>query len=298
VRGFQKHVYREYVEQLILHGHHVFITGGVLRDLLARLKAKPDGEASEHLRNLTPLDLATTASALRVRGIVHAMATDEPDGGAWQTYVDDEQGTLNVGGRPAGSPSSRGLTITPLRSFGYRQPRLTDEAGKRIFPICFGHSLEEDSAARDFTMNALYARFDMEKGAFFLTDPFGGRGVADAEARLLRLVPEAQLDSESLLLRFWNFRRRGFNAEAATIAELKSASDAVLTRRTPERLAEILARLLFNEAKTQDDLELCFQRLSDAMTKDGAGELFGTLLGSRKVRTIVARRHSDRLLQR
>ena len=83
----------------------------------------------------------------------------------------------------------------------------------------------------------------------------------------------------------------------ATITAFKDASAAVLTKRTPQRLAEILARMFFNEYRTHDDLLVLLQQLGDAMAKDGAGDVFGKALAEKKVREVAGRRLAARLLQ-
>jgi hypothetical protein len=231
-----------------------------------------------------------------IRTIARTITPTEKDAGMWASFFDEQQGTINIGGKAIGGFNARGLSITPLRSYGYMQPPRVREDGSVYHPVIFAHSLEEDSVARDFTMNALYVRVDLEHNVFSLTDPFAGQGVKDAEARMLRLVPEASLSSPSLLLRFWNFRRRGFGAEESTLATIAKASD-VLRDQHPPRIAEILARTLFYECRAVEQVPSLIQQIGEAMTAGGAAEVFGAAVGTNKVREIVMRRVRDRLVQ-
>ena len=149
-----------------------------------------------------------------------------------------------VGGDPeaparAVAAAIRGPVFPLSETFGAW--RVIDRSGGRVYDFAplQGDTIEEDLAARDFTVNAL-AR-SLAGGE--LIDPFGGR--ADLEARTLRVLGPAAYESDPLRpLRLARFAAElGFAPDAET--ERLTAAAAPRTREAAgERIFAELRRLV------------------------------------------------------
>ena len=149
-----------------------------------------------------------------------------------------------VGGDPeaparAVAAAIRGPVFPLSETFGAW--RVIDRSGGRVYDFAplQGDTIEDDLAARDFTVNAL-AR-SLAGGE--LIDPFGGR--ADLEARTLRVLGPAAYESDPLRpLRLARFAAElGFAPDAET--ERLTAAAAPRTREAAgERIFAELRRLV------------------------------------------------------
>ena len=150
---------------LIEAGEEAALVGGCVRDLLHR-----DPPAD--------WDVATSAPPEKVAELF--------PGSTWQNPF----GTVTVRD-PAGGP---GVEVTTYRvEAGYRDRRRPDS-------VQWGHSLGEDLARRDFTINAVaWLPNDLAAGSGRLVDPFGG--AKDLEAGTLRAVGDAHARFEEDALR-------------------------------------------------------------------------------------------------
>jgi poly(A) polymerase len=209
---------REVVETLAAAfaaaGHELYLVGGMVRDILLGLATPTD------------LDLATSATPEQTKAIA---ATLDQQG----TYdVGERFGTIGVVFADVSQPLP--VEITTYRSEAY-------EEGSRHPEVAFGHSIEDDLARRDVTVNAIAV--NVETGE--LVDPFHGQ--ADLAMGVLRAVgdPDERFREDPLrLLRVARFvSQLGFTIEAET--------HAAMTRQAPtlasisvERVYAELTRLL------------------------------------------------------
>ena len=149
-------------------GHRAFFVGGCVRNAL--IGAAP-----------TDIDIATDARPEQVLALAgQARVKAVPSGLAHGTV------TLIVKGEP--------FEVTTFR-------RDVETFGRHAV-VAFSHSIAEDAARRDFTMNALYADAEGE-----VSDPLG-EGLADLAARRLRFVgdPALRIAEDYLrILRFFRF---------------------------------------------------------------------------------------------
>lgn len=127
--------------------------------------------------------------------------------------------------------------ITSFRSDGaYSDARRPDK-------VCFGVSIENDLARRDFTVNAM--AFSERRGT---VDIFGSR--ADIASKTLRCVgnPEARFSEDALrILRLARFcAQLGFTPENETLSATKKLAP-LLKNVSNERICAELSRLLLSE---------------------------------------------------
>lgn len=127
--------------------------------------------------------------------------------------------------------------ITSFRSDGaYSDARRPDK-------VCFGVSIENDLARRDFTVNAM--AFSEMRGT---VDIFGSR--ADIASKTLRCVgnPEARFSEDALrILRLARFcAQLGFTPENETLSAAKKLA-TLLKNVSNERICAELSRLLLSE---------------------------------------------------
>jgi tRNA nucleotidyltransferase (CCA-adding enzyme) len=149
----------ELCERLERAGHRAWVVGGSVRDSLSVQLAGGDQQATWHAKDW---DLATDATPEQVIPLFRKVI---PTG--------IEHGTVTV------LLHGLNLEVTTLRA----DRSYSD--GRRPEQIEFVHSIEEDLARRDFTVNAI--AFEPRTGT--LIDPFGG--IDDLRARRLRAVGEA-----------------------------------------------------------------------------------------------------------
>ncbi len=131
------------------------------------------------------------------------------------------------------------LDGTPLEITTYRVEGAYSDH-RRPDSVAFTHSLEEDLARRDFTINAM--AYHPEAG---VVDPFGGRD--DLGHRLIRCVgePDRRFQEDALrILRGLRFASRlGFSIEDETAAAIHRSRD-LLSSIAAERIQAELTGLL------------------------------------------------------
>ncbi len=120
---------------------------------------------------------------------------------------------------------------------------------------------------RDFTANTL--SYDVYNDV--IVDPTG-QGIADAQAKVLRLAPSSEAEArknKSLPLRFWKFRARGWRTEAKTLALMKD----MLTTAGPQEILGGLDKALKKGATTAARKKI-WNQIKYAMVADGAADLY------------------------
>ncbi len=196
------------LETLDRAGRRSWIVGGAVRDLLLHRGRR---EAADY-------DVATPATPDEVMRLFRRVV---PTG--------VEHGTVTVlAGREA-------VEVTTFRGEG----AYVD--GRRPSSVTFHHSIDEDLARRDFTLNAL--AWDPLGREF--RDPFGGRD--DIRRRVIRAVgdPAARFGEDGLrAVRAVRFAAQlGYDVEPRTLAAIPGSLD-VVRKVSVERIAEELTRLL------------------------------------------------------
>ncbi len=198
-------------------GKPLFLVGGAVRD---RLRGVPHKD----------VDFATEATPPQTKEILRKAGYPAiPIGEAFGTIA-----TL----LPDASGEKRQVEITTFRTAeSYRR-------GSRHPAVTFGHSIEQDLARRDFTINAMALRDDGE-----IVDPFGGR--ADLERKLLRTPsPAVEIFGEDPLrmLRAARFvSQLGFTPSPEVSAAMEERAADILTV-SRERWKQELDKLLVGEA--------------------------------------------------
>jgi len=193
-------------------GHHLYLVGGVVRDLML-------GALTTH----DDIDLTTDAHPPRIKALLAPVATD-----VWSQG--ERFGT--IGARVRG----RAVEITTHRAEAY------DPASRKPV-VSFGHSIVDDLSRRDFTINAMAVELPHRE----LLDPFGG--AADLGARRLRtpLSPAESFGDDPLrMLRAARFLPRfdldpepGLEAAAAELAPRLSIVSVERVRDELERLLAV-----------------------------------------------------------
>ena len=187
-------------------GYEAYTVGGAVRDLLR----------GEHPHDY---DIATSATPDEMKAVFRGYRTIE-------TGIQHGTLTVLVDGEP--------LEITTFRVDGeYTDTRHPDS-------VSFTRSLREDTARRDFTVNAM--AYSPETG---VCDFFGG--ISDIEHKILRTVGDAHLRFSEDALRILRALRfsavLGYRIEentARAIHELRH----LLSEVAPERIREELVKLL------------------------------------------------------
>lgn len=185
-----------------------WVVGGFVRDALL-------GRAS------ADVDIATRA--------LWQEARDTFEASGWRVHeTGTAHGTITV------IVDGQALEVTTFRSDG------AYEDARHPKHVSFVHTIEEDLARRDFTVNAL--AYHPDRG---LLDPFGGR--ADIEARLIRAVgdPDRRFSEDALrILRACRFvAQLGFSIDGNTYHGML-ANKGLLPCISVERVAHELSALL------------------------------------------------------
>jgi tRNA nucleotidyltransferase (CCA-adding enzyme) len=198
-------------EKLREAGYEAYLVGGCVRDLLIDRTPKD-------------WDFTTNATPEQIQAVF-------PD-----SFYENAFGTVGV---KTGStdPSMEIVEVTPYRTEkGYSDKRRPDE-------VVFGHSLEEDLARRDFTVNAM--ALDESKG--HLVDPF--KGQKDIEARVLRAVGDPRVRFEEDGLRLMRAIRLvaelGFALDVETAAAIQE-KNLILSHISKERVHDEFVRILLS----------------------------------------------------
>lgn len=204
-------VVRATLRRLVDAGHEAALVGGSVRDPLLGIEGPPP-----------EWDAATSAPPDLVASLL--------PGAVWENRF----GTVTVVGEPR-------VEVTSYRiEAGYRDHRRPDE-------VRFGASLEEDLARRDFTVNAIaWLPTDLDAGAGYLVDPFGGR--RDLGARVLRAVGEPRERFAEDALRLVRAARLAAQLDLdvdprteAAVRELAPTAATVSAERTWRELERMLA---------------------------------------------------------
>lgn len=193
------------ISRLEAAGYEAYVVGGAVRD---------------HLMGRRPadFDLCTNATPAEVTALFHDCRP---------VTVGARYGTVKIMGNLS-------IEITTFRSDSVYSDSRHPEM------VRFGHSIKEDLARRDFTINAIACH--PEKGYI---DPFGGQ--ADIQAKLIRCVgdPARRFSEDALrILRAIRFAARfGFAIEPLT---WQAALDhrALLSRLSAERLRDELSAFI------------------------------------------------------
>ena len=207
-------VARELGERFAAAGHQLYLVGGTVRDALLE-------------RSSSDVDFTTDADPRRVLEIVRAGGWDD---GVWLQGA--RFGTVGV------RKGDFKLDITTFRSDSYREDSRKPE-------VIFGHSISEDLARRDFTVNAMAMR--LPDGPF--VDPHGGLG--DLAAKRLRTPSSPAISFEDDPLRMLRAARFAAQRELAPTPETLAA---VAERRqrlrivSRERIRDELEKLLLGRA--------------------------------------------------
>ncbi|HEX5465255.1 MAG TPA: HD domain-containing protein [Candidatus Limnocylindrales bacterium] len=211
------------LERLWDSGHAAYVVGGSLRDALLG-------------RPAADWDVATDAPPERIQGLF-------PGSG-----YENRFGTVRVpvavnGPGAATAPETAGVhdaveVTTFRRDHTYGDHRRPDQ-------VTFGHSLEEDLARRDFTINAIAWGRPATGGEAHWADPWQGR--EDLQRHLIRAVgePAKRFDEDALrLLRAVRLAATlGFEIQPHTFAALQ-ASAGLIGYVSRERVGLEFGRLL------------------------------------------------------
>lgn len=209
-------------------GRQLYLVGGSVRERLL-------GRAGQDI------DLATDALPTETKKLVSLAHPDS-------VYsVGEKFGTIGV------VFGTQKVEITTFRSEWYNP-----ESRKPV--VCFGTTLEEDLARRDFTVNAIA----QEIGTGKIIDPFGG--LADLEARTIRAVgsPQARFAEDPLrIMRGVRFSAElGFTIELAT-REAITVCASTLEKISKERIAEETNKILLSSNPGRGIRMLCDLGLMD-----------------------------------
>jgi poly(A) polymerase len=199
-------------------GFEAHLVGGSVRDALlaARTGSAPAGD----------LDVTTSARPEQVLELLRGWA-----GSTWNTGI--EFGTVGV------EVDGVRVEITTFRADRYDRQSRNPE-------VAWGHSLVDDLARRDFTVNAMAVSLGPDRT---VTDPFGGLG--DLLAGRLR-TPGAAVDSFAddplRMLRAVRFVAQLGLTPVPEVVEAMTSLATELGRITPERVQVELSKTVLQDA--------------------------------------------------
>ena len=200
---------KEVADGLREAGYQAYLVGGCVRDLFLGRSAKD-------------WDITTNATPEQIQQVF-------PD-----SFYANEFGTVSVK-RETEDERLKIIEVTPYRT----ESEYTDK--RRPDTVAFGHSLEEDLARRDFTINAI--AYDDAKGQ--IVDPY--KGQKDIEAKVLRTVgvPEERFEEDALrLMRAVRLiAELGFALDADTAAAIEKKTKN-LSHISKERIRDEFIRIL------------------------------------------------------
>jgi poly(A) polymerase/tRNA nucleotidyltransferase (CCA-adding enzyme) len=193
-------------------GFQAYLVGGGVRDLLIGAEPKD-------------WDITTNAAPEEIQKLF------------LDSFYENDFGTVGV---KTGSEDPRlaVIEVTPYRTEeGYSDKRRPDK-------VSFGHSLEEDLARRDFTINAI--ALDIQG---HLIDPY--KGQKDIEAKVIRAVGDPRVRFEEDALRLMRAVRLvgqlDFALDSETAAAIQEKSQN-LSHISRERIRDELTRILESKA--------------------------------------------------
>lgn len=198
---------QDVVALLSYRGYEAYLVGGCVRDAL---------------RGITPndWDVATNALPEQIQELFP------------EHVYENRFGTVGVK-TESGDPATEIVEVTTYRIDG------DYEDSRRPISVQHTHSLEEDLARRDFTINAL------AYGDGALVDPFGGED--DLRAGLIRAVgdPRARFGEDALrLMRAVRFAAQlHFDIEGETLAAIRELAGTV-QNISGERVRDELVKLI------------------------------------------------------
>jgi tRNA nucleotidyltransferase (CCA-adding enzyme) len=197
---------------------NLFLTGGAMRDMLARFRIRD-------------LDFVVEGAALK---LAHALA-GQP--GAKVLSLDE-------GTRTAELSFPGGVTVELAAS---RRERTSKPGKSGPQPV----TIQEDLRGRDFTCNAIALSLNRASRGLLL-DPMNG--LADIGHHALRAIsPYGFYDDPSRLLRLIRFRvRLGFTVEERTAMQVANAREAEVEKNIPARaLGEELKRIAVEDSPSE-----------------------------------------------
>ena len=211
-------------------GFSAEIVGGPVRDLLT----------GGTVKDIDNWDLATNATPEEMMKLFE------------NAFYENDFGTVTIPLKlnPKDDKEVTEVEVTPYRvEEGYSDKRHPDK-------VTFTQSLEDDLSRRDFTINAMALRIDLEKDTTELIDPFGGQ--KDLKAGIIKAVGVAQdrITEDALrMMRAIRFAARlGFEIEQETLSAVeKQAAD--LKDISAERIRDELNKIVMSE-RPQEGFEL------------------------------------------
>lgn len=193
-------------------GFEAYLVGGCVRDLLLGRTPKD-------------WDIATNATPEEIQAVF-------PD-----SFYENDFGTVGVK-RETEDETLKVIEVTPYRTEGQYSDKRRPDA------VIFGHSLEEDLARRDFTVNAI--ALDESKGQ--IIDPY--EGLKDIKDKVLRTVrnPEERFEEDALrLMRAVRLvAELGFAMDGETAAGIQ-AKAGNLSHVSRERIRDEFCRILLSD---------------------------------------------------
>ena len=206
-------------EKIANAGFEAYLVGGCVRDLYQKTIHSEYVEPNDW-------DIATNALPDKVQELFE------------DSMYENDFGTVGVK-TESEDPRLKIIEVTTFRVEGaYSDNRRPDE-------VQFVHTIEEDLARRDFTINAMAINLQMAKSKWQMADPFGGEG--DLKKKVIRAVGNAEerFEEDALrLLRAVRFSAQlGFKIEDATAKAIKKKA-RLLKHIAAERIRDEFRKLI------------------------------------------------------
>jgi hypothetical protein len=260
-----KHVAKEYSDWLWKNGRESYVVGGAIRDLISFTAPGTDYQDDQILPQLKDVDYVTTAAGNIAKQCLKEVAADmgklanNAGSDNWMT-----QSALFTG---PGIDMTGMVSKTTSDGEPWKHP-FHGEHDDKVPDIRVDHEMLKDAARRDFTCNCLY--YDPQSKVIIDST---GQGIADAQAHVLRLsVPIAQMPkTNSISLRYYKFRIRGWDGDADTHAQCRKHFDKEFGALDAKNKGDNLYRTICKKGGTP---EKNLEKLRALMQADGDGELF------------------------
>ena len=266
------HTSTEYTEWLWKRGRETYLVGGAVRDLLNLVKPGSDITDEKVISKLKDFDMVTTADASVMKSCFNQVGADLPPNKRITSKPPGDEAWMTV----CATKSGPGIDLTGMVSYTTADGEQCENPvnGKYWPDIRVDHEMRKDYERRDFTCNSIY--YDPKNKV--IIDPTG-RGIADAQAMVLRLpIPIKDMpQNDSLSCRYYKFRMRDWIPDKDTHDQCIAHFEATFKRLDVPHRAAILHRTICKKGGTPEEN---LANLRKIMERDGVGDLYADYIAA------------------